>query len=437
MGAAADEVTRWPASRGGVAWAHPTRDDPVVARLSAVVGGPVGDHAGRHRWWHPLRVLLALTTVTLCVGLLHQVPCERASWSGTPGQDAAQDAALCSSVVADAWVEEGLAELVWPLTGAEQERRRLGDSDLPPLVAAWAWGAARVTHVIVGSPDVGARGQQPLDDLAESDDVRREVRVFVAVNAVGLALLALVATGLLTAAASRFGRPWDAAAWAVSPLLALTWLTGWTVIPAALLAAALAAWLARRRLLAGVALALALTALVPWQGFGSPDLGSVWLVIDQAVGLDWPGSHVLVVSALVLAAWSAVVAVALVRAGRRRAPGVRVAQAAVLVGVGVLVVSPSAPPSWSLLLVPAAALAVPRWRDLLVWQVGELVALLLTGLYLGDYLAPTGGGPAVAYWVAVAVRLAAQAWLVSAVAADLWTPPDRQVKRTSSTSVAV
>ncbi|HEX8779692.1 MAG TPA: hypothetical protein VF728_00790, partial [Nocardioides sp.] len=74
-----------------------------------------------------------------------------------------------------------------------------------------------------------------------------------------------------------------------------------------------------------------------------------------------------------------------------------------------------APPQWSLLLLPAAALAVPRWRDLLVWQVGELVALLLTGLYLGEHLAPTGGGPATAYWIAVLVRVLAQLWLVAAV----------------------
>ena len=43
--------------------ARPTREDPVARSLSEVVGGPVGRHARPHRWWTPVRVLLALFAV--------------------------------------------------------------------------------------------------------------------------------------------------------------------------------------------------------------------------------------------------------------------------------------------------------------------------------------------------------------------------------------
>ncbi len=38
----------------------PTREDPLARRLSEVVGGPTGSHALAHRWWVPVRVVLAV-----------------------------------------------------------------------------------------------------------------------------------------------------------------------------------------------------------------------------------------------------------------------------------------------------------------------------------------------------------------------------------------
>jgi hypothetical protein len=406
---------------------HPSREDPVVAALSPVVGGPLGDHAthvsSRHRWWSPLRVVLAVTTLALVLGMAGQVPCQRDAWSVGASSARAQHARLCASTIADSYLDAGFAELAWPFTTDAQVRRRHEAPDLPVLVAVWGWGAARVTHLLSGSPDLDARAQRPLEEVATSDAVRREVRTFMAVNAVGLAVLALLAAALLVAAAGRRGpprRPWDAAAFAASPLLVLTWLTGWTVLPAAALAAALAAAAARRWLAVGVLLGVGLLAWLPVDGLGDPGLGSLWLVAEQATGRSWASSTVLVASGAALAAW--LVGVAVLARVRELSP----AGLVLLALVGVLLVSPLAPPAWSLLLLPAAALAVPRWSDLLVWQVGELVALLLTGLYLGEYLAPSGGGPATAYWVAVLVRVLAQLWLVGAVLRGALAVPRRR-----------
>lgn len=391
---------------------HPSREDPVVAALSPVVGGPLGDHAtgpgSRHPWWSPLRVVLALTTLALALGMAAQVPCERAAWSVGESSGRGGHAQLCASGIADSYVDAGFVELVWPFTDDEQVRRRHAAPDLPVLAAVWGWGAAHVTHAITGAPDLDARGQRPLDEVAASDAVRREVRTFMAVNAVGLAVLGLLGAGLLVVAAGS-RRPWDAAAFAASPVLVLTWLTGWGLLPAAALAAALAAAAARRWLAVGVLLGVALLAWVPVRGWGDPGLGSLWLVAEQASGRSWSATTVLLVSGVALAVWLAGVGVV------ARVRGVSFAGLVVLGVVGVLLVGPHAPPEWSLLLLPAAALAVPRWRDLLMWQVGELVALLLTGLYLGEHLAPSGGGPATAYWIAVLVRVLAQLWLAGAV----------------------
>lgn len=402
---------------------HPSREDPVVAALSPALGGPMGEHSTGHRWWTPLRVVLALTALALALGMVAQVPCERDAWRS----EHAQHAQLCSSGVADAWLGAGLVELAWPFSGEADLRRRYDEARPSPLGGLWLWGTARLTHALVGPPDVAARSQRPVAELAASDDVRRELRWFMAANAVGLALLALLAAWFV-GRTTPARRAWDAAAFALSPLLVLTWLTDLVLLPVAAIAGGLLAWRAGHRLGAGLLGLVAVLALVPVDGFTTAGAGSLWLLLAQATDRSWPSSTVLVVAGGLLAAWCAGVALL----ARRTRAGA--AQVVLLLLVGALLVSPQAPPAWSLLLLPAAALAVRRWRDLAVWQVGELVALLLTGLYLGEYLAPAGGGPATAYWLAIALRVTAQLWLAGAVVADLCTA---QTTRTSSNQVAV
>ncbi len=100
----------------------------------------------------------------------------------------------------------------------------------------------------------------------------------------------------------------------------------------------------------------------------------------------------------------------------------RLAQLGLLVVAGFLLVNKVYSPQYVLWLLPLAVLARPRWRDLLVWQAGEVFYFAMVWCYLGQYLAPTGGGEAGAYWVAIVVRVLAELWLVAVVARDVLRP---------------
>ena len=67
----------------------------------------------------------------------------------------------------------------------------------------------------------------------------------------------------------------------------------------------------------------------------------------------------------------------------------RVAQLAFLVVAAFLLVNKVYSPQYVLWLLPLAVLARPRWRDLLIWQAGELLYFGAVWLYLGGWL---GGG---------------------------------------------
>ena len=94
------------------------------------------------------------------------------------------------------------------------------------------------------------------------------------------------------------------------------------------------------------------------------------------------------------------------------------ARAGLVMLAAALVVSPTAPPEYALLALPLAAIAVRRWRDLLVWQALHLVSLVITGWYLGGAIVPTISDDVRAYWLAILLRVAGLVWLAVAVLRD-------------------
>lgn len=462
---------------------HPSADDRVVAALSQPVGGPVGDRVrprsgGGDSWWTPVRVLLALTALTFALGLVTMQSCVSAQWSGDVGYSH-----LCTSEVAEAYTGTRLVEGAWPWDGDPTSLARHPVLEEPALTGLWAYGAARVTHVLAGSPDLTERFAVSTGALARDPDVRRERVIFVGVNAIGLALLALLTTWALSLVHRR--RPWDAAGFAVAPVLVLTGLSAWHLLAVGAVALALLAWSRRRVALAGVAvgagvaagvwpvllllafalsaartgrlrqvLPTAVAALATWAALNAPafvlgraqwerfwavaadrgpDAGTVWTIVDGALrafgsagetgttGL--PHATVLLLSWLFVGLWVAAVAALALLA----AVPPRVSQVALLLVAGLVLLRPTFEPHQALWLLPLAALARPRWRDLLVWQSGVVVLAALHSWWLGGLLDPGGEGPPAFYWLGIGAHVVGTLWLVATVVGDVWWVEDDPV----------
>ncbi len=444
----------------------PSREDAFVRSVSEAVGGPLGDHAGQHPWWTPLRVVLVLAALAMSLGIVAKAPClDVAGEGGT-----ARYTALCWSDTSQAYVEHGYAEGYWPFTDDEQVRARYAAAWLPPLPAYVAFFSQRVTALISGSPDLDERALVSVSDVAERADVLREARLFTLVNVVLLAGVAILAAGLLTRVRRR--RPWDAAAFAAAPILVFFAPIGWDLLAAGAVAAALWGWARHRPGVVGVAIGvgagaspfvalLAVPALavllrdrrraaagvvagsalmtwlllmlpayvsspeawrVSWRGyFHGPDVGSSWLLVSQ-VGNVEPSRTVLVWTTMLGLLFVSGVVVAL--AWRTRWS---FAALGTVMLAAALIISPAASPAYALLLLPLAAVSVRHWSHLLGWQACELIHWAMLGFYLGGALAPSGGGDARAYWWAMALRVGGLVWLIGAVALSQADPDSADV----------
>ena len=372
----------------------PSREDPVAATMSAVVGGPMGDHSAGHAWWNASRALLGATSVVLAAGMVSKAACVPSGWS----KDSQPYAELCWTDVAGVSSGEGA----------------------PPHVTTYV---ERLAAAMPGQGTVAT----------------------AAALAVVLAALALLATALLARVDRR--RPWAAAGWALAPVLLVHWLS-WDLVAGVGIAVLLWGWATGRPWVAGVgagigaAFALPVAAAlagvlavggrtrdridavlaaaaayvvvtVPGRArTEDPDIGSIWMFLQES-GVGLPSSTVRITVSLVVLALAAGTVFWLVSRAHH-ASAVTAARAGLVMLGAALLVAPSAPPEASLLLLPLAAIAVRRWRDLLIWQGCELLSWVITGWYLGDALVPTVSGDARAYWLAVLLRIVGLAWLVGA-----------------------
>ncbi|MCR1785464.1 DUF2029 domain-containing protein [Nocardioides carbamazepini] len=430
----------------------------------------MGERARPHRWWTPTRVLLLLTAVVFAAGLVQKAPCSLAQ-----GRD--QNwvySHMCYTDLRPLYVPRGLVEKAWPYSDDEQVRSRYDEMEYPAGIAYWAWGTAWVTQWLNGSPDLDERSRTPVDLLYGDPEVEDEQTIFLLVNAVGFGALALLATWLL--AGVHRTRPWDAAAFALSPTLLLTGLINWDLLAVALVAGALWAWSRDRPVLTGILIGLGtatklyplfllggllviclrrrqvgrfaiasvwaaaawaaanapayLTGPEQWKVFWSfnseraADLGSLWMLVDQAGDVGFSAHTINVWSWILFGAWCVVVFVIGMTAGRRGPVAVvpRLAQLGYLIVVGFLVVNKVYSPQYVLWLLPLAVLARPRWRDQIVWQASEVFYFCTVWWYLGGYLAPAGGGDAGFYWVGIVVRILGELYLAAVIVRDLYRP---------------
>ncbi|MQW77043.1 DUF2029 domain-containing protein [Nocardioides sp. dk4132] len=459
------------APSGSDPYADPTRDDPAIGALSAGVGGPLGRRAGRHPWWTPVRVLLALVALTMALGMVQKAPCVADEWSS---QDV-RGTYMCYSDLPYLYTGRGFVEAAWPYDDGAEVRERYEVMEYPVGISYFAYATAKVTHALTGA-DAAERADRPTDEFWGEDRVQREITVFLALSALAFALAAMLAVWFLAGVNRR--RPWDAALFAVSPALLVTGLVNWDLLAVVLVAAALWAWARDKPVLTGVLIGLGVaTKLYPlfllgailviclcdrrmldfvraaaaaalawvlanlpaylsgpeeWRVFWSfnsergPDLGSAWLVAAQWTDRTIEPETINLWSWLLFGAWCVGVFVIGVLAPETP----RFAQLGFLIVAGFLLVNKVYSPQYVLWLLPLAVLARPRLRDQAVWQLSELFYFAAVWWYLAGWLAPGGGDDPGFYWLAIVLRIAGELYLVALVVRDVLRPQHDPVRAT-------
>src|SRR5919206_2523712 len=207
----------------------PGRSDVFVRGLSEAIGGPLGEHAVRPstrpgRFWTVSRIILALTCLTLALHWVQKSPCQDGDW-----QKDIQYTRFCYTDVLALYYAEHLNEGKVPYRDQAVEY---------PVLTGYLMGALGLpVHALgVRNPDLN-QGQW-----------------FYNANALVLSALAVATAAVILALRRR--RPWDAAIFAVSPILFVTATVNWDFLAIGLAAFGLLAWARRRPVLAGVLLGL-------------------------------------------------------------------------------------------------------------------------------------------------------------------------------------
>lgn len=428
----------------------PSGDDPVVRLGSEAVGGPLGRHARTGAsWWTPLRVLLALTFLTSGVGLAQKDFCRDTGWVAPSNYVHA-----CYSDIPPLYFGRGLADGEVPYIGQEADRR----VEYPVLTGAVMWLTAQPVAVFADPADPGERTLRYFD-----------------INALALAVCAAIAVAATARTAGR--RPWDAALFALAPVLALSGTINWDLYAVALLALGMLAWARERPVAAGVLIGLAaatkfypffvlgpllvlcwragrlrefgaalLAAAGAWAAVNVPVMlvdfdgwarfyrlseergegfGSIWFVLSQQ-GYPVPGGALNLVSGGLFALACLGVAVLGLTAERRP----RLPALVFLVVAAFVLTNKVYSPQYALWLLPLAALARPRWRDFLIWQAAEVVHFVGTWMLIAGY--PPGDPDRAlgvdGYGTTVLAHVAGTLWLCWVVGRDALRPEHDPVR---------
>ncbi|PMR59967.1 hypothetical protein C1A38_16800 [Verrucosispora sp. ts21] len=197
---------------------HPSRSDGFVRGLSGLIGGPLGDHAvtrdrpndGRGRFWTAVRIVLALTCLTLTLHWVQKSPCQDGAWV-----DNQQYTRFCYTDVLALYYAERLNEGAVPYRDHPVEY---------PVLTGYFMGALGL----------------PVHSAGEGNPDINQGQWFYNLNALVLGALALATVMVLLALRRR--RPWDAAMFALSPALLLTATVNWDFLAIGLAALGLLVW---------------------------------------------------------------------------------------------------------------------------------------------------------------------------------------------------
>jgi uncharacterized membrane protein len=423
----------------------PSRSDPTVATASRVIGGAWGRYAGTGRWWTPLRVLLALTSVTLVLAYLQKAPCATGNWVGNK-----QYTHVCYSDIVPLWGAEGLD------VGAVPYRDHA--VEYPVLTGGFMWVTSGLTHF--------------LDSVITAPT---DAQLFAALSCMLLAVCGLLMIAGTVGAAGR--RPYDAAIAALSPLLVFHAFSNWDLFAMAFASCALWAWARERPVAAGTLLGLGAAAklypallLVPiWilavrtrryveATWATVAAAVVWCAVNLPIAAAYPSgwwefyrfsadrpaeastfwaighylSDVGFFGPGYASAWTppgVAVAVAflggvafVVVLGLAAPTRPRLGQLAFLVVLAFLLTTKVWSPQYSVWLVPLLALARPRWRMNLLWQFSEVAVWIATLLWLLGYYDSARGLDYGALLVLLLLRDGLLIGIAALIVREMWRP---------------
>ena len=422
----------------------PTRLDAVVAASSERFGGVIGDRVRRVAPpWNVLRVLIVLAAGGYFIGYLFDYSCVVGGWASPDRYEQ-----LCYSDIPALFGYRGFAEGFIPYLQTPPGGQPL---EYPVLTGVFMWVASLLAT--------------PISDLFGFEPVV----AFFDLNVLGLFAFLLVA--VIATALTVKHRPWDAAMVALAPTMILGATINWDLIPIALTALAMLAWARSKPGWAGVALGLAIAAkFYPVLLLGAFAIlalrtakwkpaftllgatAGTWLLVNAPFaianfdgwwyfysfnserGVDfgsiWYAASVLGVPAVPANALNVVasgtfligfVAISVLALATKRRP--RLAQVAFLVIAAFVLSGKVYSPQYVLWLVPLAALARPKWRDFLIWQLGQVVYFLAIWWHLVGYDDPEGRSLGVElYALATFIHVAATIYFAVMVIRDMINP---------------
>jgi uncharacterized membrane protein len=428
------------------------RDDFARLATSGLVGGIWGRYAGvkASGWWTPVRVLLAMTCFTLLLAFAQKAPCASGDWSGSK-----QYTHACYSDIVPLWSDERLDVGAVPYRDTAVE--------YPVLTGGFMWLTADITRAV---SNLSSRFT--------------ELTNFSIVSALLLGLCALVvtlATANCAVGADGRRRPYDAAIFALSPLLVFHAFTNWDLLAMALTSCAIWAWMRDKPVLTGFFIGLGTAAkLYPvfllvgilviawrrrrWAEFGWVTLAAVvswctvnvpialayhkgwwefyefsktraverstlWAIVHtglSSTGLDTPDAGYWVPPGTAVALLLLAALLFVVWCGLRATRTPSLAQLTFLAVLAFLLTTKVWSPQYSLWLVPLIALARPKWRLQLIWQFTEIAVWVVT-LQLLLHLDPNNTAHGVDYGWLVLVLLARDGLLIALavlIIRDMW-----------------
>ncbi len=429
---------------------EPSHADSIAAGGSNAIGGPIGRFKSGSTWWNPLRVLVALSALVYAFGYLLDLSCRSTGWVSPENYEH-----LCYSDIPALFSFRGFADGVLPYLQTAPGQTPL---EYPVLTGVFMQIAAMITRVITG-----LMPQAPAST------------VFFDVNVV-LLFIPLIIAVIATALTVR-RRPWDSAMFALAPGVLFAATINWDLLPLAFAGVALLLWSRSRPFAAGLLLGLAVAAkfypvmfigaflvlsirsgkwrslaalvggmVLTWLMVNLPfmvgnfegwaffytfsqnrgqDFGSLWFALAEFELPTVPSEILNKVATGFFLILCIAIAVLALRAKQRP----RLAQLLFLIIAAFAVTNKVYSPQYVLWLIPLAVMARPRWRDFVIWQVGELIYFAAVWWFLVGY-GNEGSKGLTQQWYATAiiVHIAATVFFAVMVIRDIVKPENDPIR---------